>query len=100
MLLSMIFSILLCGIATMFFVDSKNIKRLRFVSLGTSSLVLILSSILLSGFDSNLSFFQYYVTYTLGSDLLNMVYSFGLDNTSIFFFVLSSLLIFVCILFI
>jgi len=84
----------------MFFVDSKDIKRLRFVSLGTSSLVLILSSILLSGFDSNLSFFQYYVTYTLGSDLLNMVYSFGLDNTSIFFFVLSSLLIFVCILFI
>jgi len=100
MFLSTIFSILIIGIAAMFFVDSKNIKRLRFIALSTSSLVLILSCLLLNGFDSNLYFFQYYVTYNLGSDLLNMVYSFGLDNISVFFFVLSSLLIFVCILFI
>ena len=100
MLLSMIFLVLLCGIITLFFVDSKKIETLRSISLITSGFVLILSCVLLSGFDSNTNSFQYYCTYTLGSDLLNMVYSFGLDNISVFFFVLSSLLIFVCILFI
>jgi proton-translocating NADH-quinone oxidoreductase chain M len=100
MLLSSIFSILLGGIATMFFVDAKNLSTLRTISLGTSSLVLILSCILLNGFDPNSYFFQYHVTYSFGSELMNMVYSFGLDNISIFFFVLSSLLIFVCVLFI
>ena len=96
----MIFLVLLCGIITLFFVDSKKIETLRSISLITSGFVLILSCVLLSGFDSNTNSFQYYCTYTLGSDLLNMVYSFGLDNISVFFFVLSSLLIFVCILFI
>jgi NADH:ubiquinone oxidoreductase subunit 4 (subunit M) len=100
MLLSYIFSILLGGIVTIFFIDSKNLKQLRFVSLLTASLILILSCLLLNGFDSNLYFFQYYVTYTFGSDMMNLNYSFGLDNLSIYFFVLSSLLVFLCILFI
>lgn len=100
MLLSYIFSILLGGIFTIFFIDSKNLKQLRFVSLLTASLILILSCLLLNGFDSNLYFFQYYVTYTFGSDMMNLNYSFGLDNLSIYFFVLSSLLVFLCILFI
>lgn len=40
------------------------------------------------------------MSYKLGSDVLNVTFSFGLDNISIFFFVLSSLLVFLCILFI
>jgi NADH-quinone oxidoreductase subunit M len=100
MLLSLIFSTLLCGIITLFFIDSKNLFLLRTVSLSTSSIVLIFSSIILMNFDSNSYFFQYYVTYKLGSDIMNMIYSFGIDNISIFFFVLSSLLVFSCILFI
>lgn len=100
MLLSSIFSILLIGIVTLFFVDSAKINILRSLSLSVSGIVLVLSCLLLNGFDSNLYFFQYYVTYSFGSDILNMVYSFGLDNISIFFFVLSSLLVFICILFI
>jgi len=100
MILTTIFSVLICGIAALFFVDSKNIKVLQSTALITSSIVLILSCELLSDFDPNFYLFQHYVTYTIGSDFLNLIYSFGLDNISIYFFVLSSLLIFVCILFI
>ena len=100
MLLSTIFSILLIGIVILFFIDSSKINTLRSLSLSISGIILILSCLLLNGFDSNLYFFQYYVTYSFGSDILNMNYSFGLDNISIFFFVLSSLLVFICILFI
>jgi proton-translocating NADH-quinone oxidoreductase chain M len=100
MLLSSIFVTLLGGISTLFFVDSKNLSLLRFISLGTSSIVLILSAVLIMNFDPNIYFFQYHVTYSIGSELMNFVYSFGIDNISIFFFVLSSLLIFVCILFV
>ena len=100
MLLSSIFSILICGISALFFIDAKKIFTLRLVSLGISSIVLILSCLILVGFDPNVYFFQYKVNFLLGSDLLNMVYSFGIDNVSIFFYVLSSLLTFSCILFI
>lgn len=100
MILSFIFSLLVGGIATLFFIDSQKLKQLRAISLVISSIILILSCVLLNNFDSNLSSFQYLTTYTLGSDLINMSYSFGLDNLSIYFFLLSSLLIFICILFI
>jgi len=40
------------------------------------------------------------VTYSIGSNLINLSFSFGLDGISIFFFVLTSFLIFLCILFI
>lgn len=100
MLLSSIFAVLLSGISALFFIDSKNLFVLRFLALSVSGLVLILSCLLLVFFDTNTYFFQHQVTYKIGSDFLNMVYSFGLDNISIFFFVLSSLLIFSCVLFI
>ena len=65
-----------------------------------SSIVLILSSFLIVQFDNNLYHFQNVITYELGSNYLSFVYSFGLDGISLFFFFLSSLLIFLCILFI
>jgi len=99
MILPSIFSILICGICTLFFIDFRNQFWLRIVALTTSSSVLILSSILLMNFDPNAYYFQNYYTLTIGSKYLNVVYSFGLDNISIFFFALSSLLVFCCILF-
>ena len=65
-----------------------------------SSIILILSSLLIIQFDNNLYHFQNVITYELGSNFLSFVYSFGLDGISLFFFSLSSLLIFLCILFI
>jgi proton-translocating NADH-quinone oxidoreductase chain M len=73
---------------------------LRLVSISTSSIALILSTVVLARFDSNSYYFQEVVAYKLDSKLLNLSYSFGLDGISIHFFFLSSLLVFLCILFI
>lgn len=100
MLLSLIFLTLFSGIITIFFTDSKNLTVLRGISLLVSGIVLVLSCLILVQFDVNCYFFQYVITYSIGSNFLNLTYSFGLDSISIFFFVLSSLLIFICILFI
>ena len=100
MILSSIFFTLLTGIVSLFLINSKKIQTLRLIALSCSSIVLILSCLLLIEFNTNSYFFQYITTYSLGSLYLNLIYVFGLDSISIFFFVLSSLLIFVCILFI
>jgi proton-translocating NADH-quinone oxidoreductase chain M len=100
MLLTSIFLILILSIISLFLINEKNFFLLRFCALFSSSLVLILSTLLLSQFDNNVYYFQNVTTYSIGSDFLNLVYSFGLDGISIFFFFLSSLLIFLCILFI
>jgi proton-translocating NADH-quinone oxidoreductase chain M len=72
----------------------------RYLSLVSSAIVLVLSCGLLVQFDCTTYYFQNVVTYSLGSDLINLSFSFGLDGISIFFFVLTSFLIFLCILFI
>jgi proton-translocating NADH-quinone oxidoreductase chain M len=69
-------------------------------ALFVSGFTLIFSCLLLNDFNPDSYFFQNYISYKLGSDVLNVTFSFGLDNISIFFFVLSSLLVFLCILFI
>jgi proton-translocating NADH-quinone oxidoreductase chain M len=78
-------------------IDERNLKFLRIISLLTSGAVLILSTVMLSKFDTNNYFFQEIVTYQLDSKLMNLSYSFGIDGMSICFFFLSSLLIFLCI---
>jgi len=83
MLLTSTFLILLASILVIFLTDATNISLLRSISLSSSGLVLILSSILIAQFD-------------------NSVYSiwFCLDGISFILIFLSSLLIFLCILFI
>jgi len=100
MLLTSIFSILIFTLFALFFIPSSNIKGIRFLSLISSGIVLILSCALMVQFDCNSYYFQNVVTYSLGSGLMNLNFSFGLDGISIFFFVLTSFLIFLCILFI
>lgn len=82
------------------YTNSQKLHIIKFGSLFLAGLILIFSCLLLNNFNPNLFGFQYYTSYNLGSDLLNITYSFGLDNISIFFFLLSSLLVFLCILFI
>ena len=100
MLLTSIFLTLLFSIITLFLINEKNFFWLRICALSSSSVVLILSTLLLSQFDNNIYYFQNVITYAIGSKFLNLVYSFGLDGISIFFFFLSSLLIFLCVLFV
>jgi len=100
MLLTLIFLILFISIISIFFINTNNLFLLRFFSLMSSGLVLILSSLLVAQFDSSIYHFQNVVTYEIGSNILNVIYSFGLDGISLLFFVLSSFLIFLCIIFI
>jgi len=100
MLLTSIFSTLTLGIIIMSVIAKAKQGLLRFVSIATSSIALILSAIVLARFDSNSYYFQEVVTYKLDAKLLNLSYSFGLDGISVHFFFLSALLVFLCILFI
>jgi len=100
MLLTSIFSILLVTLFSLFFISNSNIQFIRILSLLSSGIVLVLSCFLLVQFDSNSYYFQNVVTYSLGSGLMNLNFSFGIDGISIFFFVLTSFLIFLCVLFI
>ena len=100
MLLTFIFLILLATLIVLIIVPKQNRKMLQFISIGTSGFVLILSSYILSKFDTNIYYFQELTTYKFDSQFLNFSYSFGLDGISIYFFFLSALLIFLCILFI
>jgi len=100
MLLSAIFFILLLSLIFIFFIPNTNISLLRNSALLGSGLVLILSCIILVDFNCNNYYFQNVSTYKLGFDFLNIYFSVGLDGISIFFFVLSSFLIFLCVLFI
>ena len=100
MLLTSIFSILIITLLGLFLIPGINTHLIRLLSLSSSAIVLLLSCGLLVQFDCNSYYFQSVVTYSLGSELMNLSFSFGLDGISIFFFVLTSLLIFLCILFI
>ena len=100
MVLSLIFSILFISVLICLVIPSKEINALRFISLISAAIVFLLSSSLLVTFNCNNYYFQEIVTYKLGFDFLNLYFSLGLDGISLFFFVLSSLLIFLCILFI
>jgi NADH:ubiquinone oxidoreductase subunit 4 (subunit M) len=88
MLLTSIFFTICVSLVILFFIDAKNHFLLRSFALSASGLSLILSSLLLIQFDSNIYYFQNIVTYDLGSSLFNLSYSFGIDGISIFFFFL------------
>jgi proton-translocating NADH-quinone oxidoreductase chain M len=100
MLLTSIFSVLIATLFCLFFIENKSTQLIKSLSLFSSGIVLIISCLLLIQFDSNSYYFQNVVTYSLGSGLMNLNFSFGIDGISIFFFVLTSFLIFLCIVFI
>ena len=101
MLLGLTFFLLIFGSILFFFIPERNIKLLRQSAIFLSSSVLAISLVLLYFFDINTPKFQYVLTVNLfNSQILNSLMHFGIDGISIFFFVLTSLLIFLCIIFI
>ena len=100
MILTFIFVFQFLIFILLFFISARNKNLLHFIGLSSSSIVLISASMLLLLFDSNLYYFQHLVTYEVDSSLLNLSFSFGLDGISIYFFLLSSFLIFLCTLFV
>lgn len=73
---------------------------LKCVSLAATSVVLFLSSFLFISFKSNVTHFQEIFQLKYVSDSHYFLYHFGLDGLSVYFFFLSALLIFLCVLFI
>lgn len=100
MILSYIFISLIVCLTILYFIPSNNISLIRLVGLSGSSIAFLLSIFLLIKFNFNTFYFQNIETYTLGYNVFNLSFSVGLDGLSIYFFVLSSFLIFLCILFI
>ena len=82
------------------FINFKQMLSVKTFSIFFSGLALFFSCILFIRFDPNSYYFQFHTTYSIGSESLNMLYSFGIDNMSILFFLLSSLLVFCCVLFV
>ena len=100
MLLTYTFLVLIFSLLILFLIPSVYRQSIKIFSLVSSGIVLFLSCCLLAEFNCNSYYFSNVVTYSVGSELMNFKFSFGLDGISLFFFILTSLLIFLCILFI
>lgn len=99
-MLNLIFFVLLSTIFFIFFVPSKNSLFLKMLGCSSTALVFLLSIFVFLMFDTNSCYFQEIVSYSLGYSYFNFSFSFGLDGISIFFFLLTTLLFFLCTLFI
>ena len=97
-MLTIIFLILILTIFILFCSNSNGLF-VRNLAIFSSTSVVFCSVLLLLTFVSGPEFHGL-LTYTIGIDYLNLSISVGLDGISIFFFVLSSFLIFLCIFFI
>jgi len=100
MLLTFIYLLLFSSLAVIFFIPKNNMFFLQRFSLAASGAVFILASLIFVLFDCNNVYFQSIVTYNIGFSFLNFTFSCGFDGISLFFFWLTSFLIFLCILFI
>lgn len=98
MILQFLFIFLCINIFILFFCNSKYIN-LKVFSLGVSGIILLVVSILIAAFNNNSYFFQNYIKFQIGSELLNLNFSFALDGVALAFIFLSTFLIFICILF-
>ena len=100
MLFLSIFTTLVSAIAGLALTNIRDPFFIKVISTFFSGLALLLSCILFIRFNPDSFYFQFHTTYSIGSESLNMLYSFGIDNMSVLFFLLSSLLVFSCTLFI
>jgi NADH-quinone oxidoreductase subunit M len=95
-----IFNFLVLSLLILFFLKDTDIKTLKILSLFVSGVVFLYSIKLLLNFDLCNYYFQDIIRYSLNFELFNLQFAFGLDGLSLFFFILSALLIFLCVLFV
>ena len=94
-----LFACLFITLLSVSLIPARHPLLLRYVSLAGAGLILILSCLCLNQFNSNFYFFQNFITLKFGFEFMNIYFNLGLDGISILFFVLSSFLIFFCLLF-
>ena len=90
--------ILSFGIFSLLWVS--NLAYVRWFALASAGSVFCLAFLIVLQFNSNDFYFQDIVTYKVGLEWLNIYVSFGLDGISIFFYFLSTALVYWCIIYI
>lgn len=98
-MLTFLFQIFTFGFFLLFLLKETN-KYFKFLSLALSSFIFIYSLKLFFLFDLSNYYFQYILRSFINFDFFNIQIVFGLDSISLLFFLLSSFLIFLCIIFI
>lgn len=100
-MLTLIFFLLLASIIIVWMIPQKNTNIIKYVSLVSSSLVLVISVFLFSLFNANSDTFHYFTLLTLiNSKVFNLEFYFSLDGISLYFFILSAFLVSLCLVFI
>jgi proton-translocating NADH-quinone oxidoreductase chain M len=94
------FIFLLSSILIIFFIKEQDVTFLRSFSLISSGLIFVYSVSLLLLFDCNDYYFQFLIRYFFNFEAFNICFTFGLDGISLFFFLLTTFLIFLCVLFV
>lgn len=100
-LLSTVLLLPLIGVLILLFVPNWKVQLIRNIALNTSLITFLTSLLLWIEFDNSTSKFQYFENYTLStSDLSFSSFNFvlGLDGISLFFVILTTFLIPICIL--
>ena len=87
----------LIGSFLLLFVSSSNHFLLKFIALNTSCFSYLISLFLWFFFNNSIGSFQF-VSKLLWIPFLNLNFSLGIDGISLFFIILTTLLIFLCIL--
>jgi proton-translocating NADH-quinone oxidoreductase chain M len=99
MLLIILFGSLFLGLFTLFFISNKN--TLRILSLLLSIFTFIVSLVIFIFFNSNDSNYQFLLNIeNLNFSSLNINFLFGIDGISIYFIMLTTFLVFLCVIFI
>ena len=86
MVLNLIFFILTFYVIILFFIPQTEINILRKTSVWVSAFILFLATYILITFELNSFYFQNLTTFSLGSSLMNVIFTFGLDGVSVLFF--------------
>jgi len=101
MFIAISFLVLLITLVLLFFIPSRNTFLLKLISSISTGFLIILAVSLLFFFQPNSDNFNFfYKLKILTNSFLNIKFLFGLDGLSIFFYILTSLLITLCIFFV
>ena len=87
----------LIGTFLLLFVPTSNHSLLKLIALNTSCFLYVISLFLWFFFNKSIGSFQF-VSKLLWIPFLNLNFSLGIDGISLFFILLTTLLIFLCIL--
>ena len=98
MLLNLIFLILIIGLILITYTPSTNRVLLKQIGLLTTGFAFFSSVLLLNTYLLDLYYFQSMIIQQIDIEFLNINLIFGVDKVSLFFILLSDLLIFLCIL--